>query len=63
MSPVNYQLELPGQRRHPTFHVSLLKKADRTTPLATTTTVKEEYEVEKILDQRRKKGALQYLVK
>ena len=63
---VNYQLELPkGMRIHPVFHVSLLEPALRNAKVQTKIDIvtSNEYEVEKILDNRSVNGLQQYLVK
>jgi RNase H-like domain found in reverse transcriptase/Reverse transcriptase (RNA-dependent DNA polymerase)/Integrase zinc binding domain/Chromo (CHRromatin Organisation MOdifier) domain len=66
---VNYKLKLPEKSRlHPVFHVSLLEPAKGQTPDAMNTEIQpineeQEYEVEKILDQRISNGKHEYLVK
>src|ERR1700761_6027676 len=74
MSPVNYCLELPTQWSiHPVFHTDLLTPYHETPthgrnyqrPPPDLVNGEEEYEVEKILDQRHfgRRQKLQYLVK
>src|SRR3954470_24330625 len=76
VSPVAYKLELPPSLNvHPVFHVSLLRAytapstvSDRVPsgpppPPAVTVDDHDEYEVERILDSRRRRNALEYLVK
>jgi hypothetical protein len=74
VSPVAYKLELPETLKiHPVFHVSLLQPyqdpsvfPDREIvipPPPVTIANEIEYEVEKILDHRRHRKQLQYLVK
>src|ERR1700761_4380008 len=74
MSPVNYCLELPTQWSiHPVFHTDLLTPYRETPthgrnyqrPPPELVAGEEEYEVEKILDQRQfsRRRKLQYLVK
>ena len=64
-----YRLELPATARiHPVFHVSLLsevRKTYRKTPNPPPIDVEGEleYEVEEILDSRKFRGELKYLVK
>ncbi|KAL0146514.1 hypothetical protein M9458_058145 [Cirrhinus mrigala] len=73
--PVSFRLELPPEYRiSPTFHVSLLKPAGRlggaenleeTAPQGPSPLIidgKEVYRVNTILDSRRRRGRLQYLV-
>ncbi|XP_073785906.1 uncharacterized protein [Danio rerio] len=75
ISPVSYRLDLPAQYRiSPTFHVSLLKAAgaprgeddideDRLQRLSPLIIDGEEaYQVQEILDSRRRGGTLQYLI-
>jgi len=74
LSPVLYELELPvNMRIHPKFHISKLKKyvppssfgADRdySRPNPIDVDRELEYEVEKIVAQRKRRGKTQYLVK
>lgn len=66
-----YTLRLPNiySRLHPTFHVSLLKKAQRRPgeedpePQPIVIDDEEEWEVEAILDEREYRGQTKYLVK
>ncbi|KAI2646676.1 Transposon Tf2-9 polyprotein [Labeo rohita] len=75
ITPVSYRLELPREYRiSPTFHVSLLKPAgapegeenlDETAPQGPPPVLidgEEVYRVNTILDSRRRRGHLQYLV-
>ena len=57
VGPVNYRLRLSGKVKiHPVFHMSLIEPADKDTPLQISFNYKpeqdDEYEAEKILDQR-----------
>jgi hypothetical protein len=75
VSPVAYKLELPDTLRvHPVFHVSVLRPymsptsyPDRPAPVPPPLPVSVddhvEYEVERILDSRRRRNATEYLVK
>ena len=73
VSPVAYELELPNTWRiHPVFHVSLLKKynqsdkfVSRQQPPPDPILVQDhqEYEVETILDKRKRYNRIEYLVK
>src|ERR1700761_7025424 len=72
LSPIIYQLTLPAKWRiHPVFHTDLLTPYCETTMHGKNYTYpppdlidgEEEYEVEKVLDSRRKRRRLQYLVK
>src|ERR1700761_3944047 len=74
MSPVNYRLELPTQWSiHPVFHTDLLTPYRETPthgrnyqrPPPDLVDGEEEYEIEKVLDQRHfgRRRKLQYLVK
>ncbi|KAL0173533.1 hypothetical protein M9458_029501, partial [Cirrhinus mrigala] len=75
ITPVSFRLELPPEYRiSPTFHISLLKPAGRpggaedlegTVPQGPTPLIidgEEVYRVNTILDSRRRRGRLQYLV-
>ncbi|KAL0195094.1 hypothetical protein M9458_008666, partial [Cirrhinus mrigala] len=75
ITPVSFRLELPPEYRiSPTFHMSLLKPAGRpegvenlegTAPQGPTPLIidgEEVYRVNTILDSRRRRGRLQYLV-
>jgi hypothetical protein len=59
----NYRIALPPRMRiHPVFHISLLDKTKN--PISTLRTdVEDEFEVERILDKRRRNGTTEYLVK
>ena len=65
--PLNYELELPKTMRiYPTFHVSLLEKANQNAKsyqTETQNTDETEYEVEKILGKALVQGKTHYLIK
>lgn len=67
ISPVNYELALPkGMRIHNRFHVSLLEPAPDNAKLqqqCETEETEPEYEVEKILQVRKKGRLREYLIK
>lgn len=75
VSPVSFQLDLPEDLKiHPIFHVSLLKKyqdpssfsSDRevpSRPAPIEVEGEQEFEVEAILNERRVRGKVEYLVK
>ncbi|KAH8172320.1 reverse transcriptase (RNA-dependent DNA polymerase) domain-containing protein [Sarocladium implicatum] len=66
VSKVNYELELPKDSGiHPVFHVSLLEPAPPNAELETQLNLEDErqYIVQKILNERRTKNGLEYLVK
>jgi hypothetical protein len=71
INPVAYRLELPvAMKVHPVFHVSLLEPYRKSSfprrvqnlPPSIEIENHEEYEVDKILDSRRKWGKLEYFV-
>jgi hypothetical protein len=69
LGPVGYKLKLPKSMKiHPNFHVLLLEKApnDAKTPdnvELNKNTIKEEYEVERILQMKKFSGRTKYLMK
>ncbi len=69
VGPVNYELSLPRTMNiHPIFHISLLERAPDNAPPAPVTEIEPvnpeaEYEVEGILDYKRFRGQIKYLVK
>lgn len=73
VSPTAYRLALPPnlQSLHPVFHVSLLQKATTSSipgrynepPPSVQVDNYEEFEVEEILDSRKRRRSVQYLVK
>ena len=74
VSPVAYKLRLPESvKAHPTFHVSLLKRYQDNTPAFPTRGIPkqppihvnghEEWEVDRLMDKRRRRNRIEYLVK
>ncbi|KAF4482546.1 Transposon Tf2-9 polyprotein [Colletotrichum fructicola Nara gc5] len=67
ISPVNYELELPGTMKcHPVFHISLLEPAprgSRTDDLIIVEDNEPEYEVERIIDHLKEPEGYRYLIK
>jgi Chromo (CHRromatin Organisation MOdifier) domain len=65
VSRVTYKLRIPGSIRHPTFHVLLLEEAPKTISLVKEAErlLEEEYEVETILDKRKRGQKIKYLMK
>jgi hypothetical protein len=68
ISPVNYRLELPKDAKiHNVFHISLLEPADPETPIQKDFYYQadgnDEWEVERIMQQRQGKQGSEYLVK
>jgi Integrase zinc binding domain/Chromo (CHRromatin Organisation MOdifier) domain len=60
----NYKLKLPNRMRvHPIFHISLLSKTSNPEDQQNTQAIDdEEYEVQKIVGKRTRKGRTEYLV-
>jgi hypothetical protein len=65
VSRVIYKLRIPESIRHSTFHVSLLEEAPEIAPLVKEVEglLIEEYEVEAILDNRKRGRKIEYFVK
>lgn len=65
LSRVVYIVKFPGSEKTKSFHVSQLKRAPVTEPLAKAAKqfLEEEYEVEEILAERTRRGKRQYLIK
>jgi len=71
VNPVAFRLDLPASMKvHPVFHVSLLEPYKESNipgrkqppPPSIEVDTHEEYEVEKVLDSRRRRGKLEYLI-
>jgi chromodomain-containing protein len=60
----NYRLKLPERMKiHPIFHVSLLEKTESSETTENLEAYDEqEYEAEKVIDKRLKKGEVEYLI-
>ena len=61
----SYELEIPDSSIHQTFYGALLTKADPSTPLTKSlgTKVREkEFEVEKVLGERTRRGRKEFLI-
>jgi hypothetical protein len=68
ISLVNFRLELPKDTKiHPVFHISLLEPADAKTPVQKDfhyqANSNNEWEVEKIIQHRKRNNNDEYLVK
>jgi transposase InsO family protein len=68
ISPVNFRLELPKDAKiHPVFHISLLEPADAKTPVQKDFHYQadgnDEWEVENIIQHRKRNNSDEYLVK
>ena len=72
INPVSFKLDLPSHYRiHPVFHCSLLapyyantiKNRAQPPPPPVVLDDEEEFEVEEILDSRKRRGAMQYLIR
>jgi hypothetical protein len=64
LSHDNYKLKLPERMRiHPIFHISLLDRTPNPATEEDISAYEEEYQVEKIINQRTRKGLTEYRVR